>query len=190
MYLAKAPSVHSDGTWRSCPKPFQQLYTLHGYKHYLAVPLVYCLLTNKDTATYRYVLDILAERIQDLLGKPWTPPQFTTDFESAMISAVRSRFPHCQIHGCSFHFGQAVLRYIGDCGLKSLYETEARFTEKFRFFLSLQYLEPEKVRQAFLDRLHSGYWDNFGDVVLTEQQKEGVSRVSLLYSLFGSLDFH
>lgn len=46
--------LFGDGTFKSCPKPFRQLYTLHGYNEETGtiVPLIFCLLPDKHFKTY------------------------------------------------------------------------------------------------------------------------------------------
>ena len=79
----------------------------------LAMPLVYCLLTHKDEVTYRYVLQILKQQTHASFGRQLSPRQFTSDIELAMITAIAEEFDDVEAHGCSFHFGQALFRHIG-----------------------------------------------------------------------------
>ncbi|KAF0985245.1 hypothetical protein HZS_1384 [Henneguya salminicola] len=45
----------------------------------------------------------------------WMPRTVTTDFEKALISAVRQEFPQSRIMGCYFHLKQALQRKLVKC---------------------------------------------------------------------------
>ncbi len=42
----------ADGTFDLCPPLFSQLYTIHAKVYGAMLPLVFCLLPNKEQATY------------------------------------------------------------------------------------------------------------------------------------------
>lgn len=95
-----------------------------------------------------------------------------------MMSAIEECLPNTQVHGCSFHFGQALLRRINENGLKTLYETNSQFHTKFRVFFAFQYLEVKNVRRTFVDHIQNGFWNSFGELQLNSQQYAGVQNVS------------
>lgn len=43
---------------------------------------------------------------------------FVVDFEIGLWQGIRSAFEEPQIHGCAFHFGQAVWRKVQEKGLQ------------------------------------------------------------------------
>jgi hypothetical protein len=47
-------------------------------------------------------------------GLLYRPRSFNVDFELSMLNAIRSHFPNAIIHGCYFHYCQAVYRKLAD----------------------------------------------------------------------------
>ena len=72
--------IFMDGTFKCCPKYFEQLYTLHGFKNGNYVPLIYCLLPGKSENVYRvmwsHIIDICSKS-----GKVISCKNFHVDFE-------------------------------------------------------------------------------------------------------------
>ena len=52
LHLSACENILGDGTFKSCPKFFEQLYTLHGYKDVIYSPCVFALLPDKKKPTY------------------------------------------------------------------------------------------------------------------------------------------
>ena len=56
-------------------------------------------------------------------GIIWNAQNFHIDFERAMISAIEVVFPNANIHGCLFHFSQAIIRRVKALSLAEQYRT-------------------------------------------------------------------
>ena len=59
--LAESPSWFMDGTFKTAPELFFQLYTIHSCTAKKVLPCVYALLPNKQQATYNRLFEILKE---------------------------------------------------------------------------------------------------------------------------------
>ena len=57
--LEASDTLYMDGTFKSAPRIFSQLYSIHGVSYRRVVPLVYCLLADKSHATYYKMFRIL-----------------------------------------------------------------------------------------------------------------------------------
>ena len=57
--LAASDILYMDGTFKSAPRIFSQLYSIRGVSYGRVVPLVYCLLADKSRATYYKLFGIL-----------------------------------------------------------------------------------------------------------------------------------
>lgn len=68
-------------------------------------------MTGRTTLLYRAVFRRLKELV---VGLENSLRQTMSDFEAAIIAAVRAEFPACQISGCDFHFKQVKLLYALD----------------------------------------------------------------------------
>lgn len=98
----------SDGTFQSCPKPFIQLYSIHGdlgsnEEQTRIVPLFYVLLNRKNEETYTTLFRLLKSHISD-----WEPLKYVTDYEKAAMNAISTVFPLVEVKGCYFHFSHNV----------------------------------------------------------------------------------
>ncbi|XP_025192275.1 uncharacterized protein LOC112592439 [Melanaphis sacchari] len=107
--LREMKTVFIDGTFKSCPKLFYQLFTVHGVKNNHYVPLVFFLLPNKTSDTYTKAFRL----IQNYLS----PDKIYADFERAIHVAISEVWPLAQLKGCRFHLGQAWWRKIQQLGL-------------------------------------------------------------------------
>lgn len=109
--LTSCTDVFTDGTFEYAPKFFLQLYTIHGYKKGIYVPLVYFFLKDKFKNTYinvwKYLISICEK--QSLILKIKI---LHIDFEIGAIEAVKEVFPAVQIKTCRFHLGQAWWRKV------------------------------------------------------------------------------
>lgn len=106
-----------DGTFSSCPAPFQQLVTIHvdmgsEMNKSKVVPVTYVLLSSKSRKTYSILLDMIIRTIPD-----WNPPKVNLDFEQTLISAFREKFPATIINRCYFHFVKSLTKKTKSFGM-------------------------------------------------------------------------
>lgn len=122
------PKIHhyfGDGTFRSCPPPFVQLYTVHGdagssLETLNVVPLVYALMSDKKEASYTALFNMIKSQIPE-----FNPREFQTDYEAAAMNAIEIVFPQCIIKGCFYHYAKALWRKA-----KSLKITKAQSNKR------------------------------------------------------------
>ncbi|RWS19276.1 uncharacterized protein B4U80_09559, partial [Leptotrombidium deliense] len=116
--LSQSHHWYADGTFKTSPTLFTQIYTIHAIHHHQVVPAVYALLPNQLESTYDMLLAALKAKAPSL-----NPSTILTDFEIAAQNAFRSFFPNTTIRGCFFHFSQAIYRKIqSHHEVKELYE--------------------------------------------------------------------
>ncbi|KAL4154075.1 hypothetical protein QTP88_001908 [Uroleucon formosanum] len=135
--LCTVEVIFMDGTFKSAPKLFLQIYTLNYCVQGIMVPMAYALLPNKTSATYNRIFNLIKEaaiRI-DLI---FNPKCFQIDFEIGMIMAIKELFGHqTKIKGCLFHFGQSVWRKVQNVGLYEEYKNNAEVTLTVRRICAL-----------------------------------------------------
>ncbi|KAL3124000.1 hypothetical protein niasHT_003707 [Heterodera trifolii] len=116
-----------DGTFRSAPKPWMQVFVIG------------CYVNNRMVVAAQALLPVMS------------------DFEIGMLKAMRHVFPSCERSGCSFHMAQAVFRKARSMGIFNLLnedDDEVPVQRKsvhktFRSVLSLARIPLDYVRHAF-----------------------------------------
>ncbi|CAF0763713.1 unnamed protein product [Brachionus calyciflorus] len=94
--LSRSTAWHVDGTFKSAPGCYKQVFTIHAW--------------------FMEQMFACVDRLFEL-GYSVAPTKLVTDFELATINAFKSQFG-LQIIGCHFHFLQAVRRSIDTLGIE------------------------------------------------------------------------
>lgn len=118
--------------FQAASKPFTQLLSIHTVigegKMIKMVPVYFIFMSSRKKADYINIFKLLRSThsldIKKLTGKLNNISYivkhiflflyicFTADFELALWGSITNIYPEVQIHGCLFHFEQAVLRRI------------------------------------------------------------------------------
>lgn len=147
--LRRCRDVYMDGTFRTCPSPYQQFFTIHGKYRERVLPFASVLLTGKTIGHYRKVLQVLKREIRRRCGHRWRPNRVVYDFEQSIINAVETELPRSRVTCCYFHFCQSMWRRLQELGLSGRYQRHERLRKCIRRFLSMGYLPLAIVRQNF-----------------------------------------
>ncbi|KII73004.1 hypothetical protein RF11_00672 [Thelohanellus kitauei] len=133
-----------DGTFKTCPSLFQQLYSIHVKIYESTVPLVYALLPRKNEATYNELFHFISRHITS------QPISISVDFEKSSINSLSNYFPASNIKACYFHLGQSFWRKIQEhAQIRNLYVTNPSFCHKIKMLLSLAFLPISDVIRGF-----------------------------------------
>ena len=151
--LRNAERVCVDGTFRSVPVTHFQMLSFHVLcKNGSSFPVVHALLKDKCFASYVKALDVIKRYATGLhLGHMFDRKTLTvtTDFESALIKALKHA--GAKIHGCHFHFCQALWRFVHTHGLSSKYVTDHKFRTSVRSLMALPFLRERDIARHFLE---------------------------------------
>lgn len=106
-FIKTTGSYYADGTFRSTPKPFYQLFVIHldvnsDKKTTNIVPVIYALLPNKLEATYVRLFTLIKEKLGVQIRT------FKSDYEIAFMNAVSFVFPQATVTGCFHHYNDAI----------------------------------------------------------------------------------
>lgn len=104
--LIESIEAWMDGTFKTCPLPFYQLFILHTLNTNRLLPALYCLLSHKTEEIYNCLFKWIVWQANklDLLVK-WEIVH--VDFERAIENAVRRNVNLRELRGCQFHYCQA-----------------------------------------------------------------------------------
>ncbi|XP_069142293.1 uncharacterized protein [Argopecten irradians] len=108
------------------------------------VPLAFMLMSSRRTQDYEAVFQKLKDRVGECQVQG-----FVLDFEAACWTAVRTVFPDTELKGCSFHWAQAVLRKVGNLGLRPTYDRREGVHQFVKQLLALPFLPAEQIEPAF-----------------------------------------
>ena len=155
--LCTAEHLFLDGTFKSCPAPFAQLYSIHIYSSTLngTVPILYSLLPNKTKSCYVSLFNELRSATvkNDLI---LNPKYITTDYEQGAISAIKRVFPNSTIKGCNFHYNQCLFRKLQELGLqKGYYDSSSNDETSVKCLLqatgALAFMPIDKINTLWCD---------------------------------------
>jgi hypothetical protein len=151
-YLEQSAFWIMDGTFKTVPTIFRQLYTIHGSiggnANSRIMPLVYALMSSKSEECYKRLFQDLIDfgEEEDIHLRP----QFIlTDFEQAAINATRAEFQGVRNKGCHFHLAQSIYRRVQMSGLSSRYGNDENFSLLIRHIPALAFLPPDDIPAAF-----------------------------------------
>lgn len=112
--LSHAEELYVDGTFGTKCENFAQIYFVMGkMAGKTAVPVVYALLPNKLTNTYKKFWEIVMENVN---FEPGLPSRIMSDFEKGMQNTLKTSFPQAELLGCNFHFKSAVKKNVDTKG--------------------------------------------------------------------------
>lgn len=137
-------TVYMDGTFKTSPAPFSQIYVILSERGGFVFPILYALLPNKQQSTYtRLFIKIKA------LWPTFNPSSISIDFETAVINSIRSEFPNATIFGCFFHLIKNLKKKISESGLTGRYNNDPEFSLEARMIGALAFVPPDSLNAAF-----------------------------------------
>ncbi|CAG2207603.1 unnamed protein product [Mytilus edulis] len=149
LNLRQCKEIYCDGTFRTCPRPYSQYFTIHGRYRNRVMCFVNCLMTDRNIGDYRHILETLKVKIRQITQHRWRPRKVICDFELALIAAVETELPRAQISGCYFHFNQSLWRKVQNLGLAASYRRRPAVKSLVRKVMAIGYLPIAVVRQNF-----------------------------------------
>ena len=188
--LESATVWMADGTFKTAPQLYFQMYTLHAVRNDYVFPCVYALLPNKRQATYVRLLQILQHYYPRL-----SPTTCIVDLEQAAIQAFRTEFPNIRMQTCFFHQGQAVYRKVQDLGLANEYNNNEESRTLLKMLCALAFLPENSVADGFdtlsaeleeanVPEAVAEVFDYFEDTYIGRRQRRGRRRAMFPISMW------
>lgn len=138
--LSDCRSLLADGTFKTAPPPYQQLYTIHGIAGNRRIPLVFALMSNKGTGDYVRLLQLIKRYILRATNQPFAPNIIVTDYELGIKNALALELPGTMHRGCLFHFNKCIFAKVQDYGLVNAYRNIVEVQTYIRKIMALPFL--------------------------------------------------
>ena len=138
-----------DATFRTTPKPYEQIFTVLGDYSGHVVPLITALMTNCTVGDYRQVFQTIKRSVRRITWQQWEPESAVVDFEQALITTLETETSHTHLEGCYFHFNQPFWHHILEAGLVNGYRNDERLQWLLRKVMALGFLPTALVRNNF-----------------------------------------
>ncbi|CAF0959112.1 unnamed protein product [Didymodactylos carnosus] len=132
-----------DGTFKVVPEIFYQLYVVHAIYRGHVVPVVYSLLSRKNSDTYQRLINEIVE-----FAPCWFPGSILLDFEKACINVYDSSFVNISLSGCYVHFRQNFHRQLQALGYQNRYQ-DVKFAHNINKIAALAFIPPCDVLHAY-----------------------------------------
>ena len=146
--MMTSPVLFMDGTFKSVPKNFEQVYIVTGAYRGENFPLAFCIMTKRTSAAYRDFLRTLKLKAQELAPNGLSPERIISDFEPAVMGPIAEFFPRSVHSGCWFHYCQALRRFVQTNQLLREFEEHENFRTNFYLKLCLPMLPSDKIIDA------------------------------------------
>ncbi|KAF9762292.1 hypothetical protein NGRA_2117, partial [Nosema granulosis] len=143
-HLRHSEIWYMDGTFKSCPFDFYQVYIIHASIYGKTYSLLYALLDRKTKNQYVKLFEYVRTLVE-----PKNIKRIVMDFEKAALEAAEEVFKGVIVEGCYFHWTQMVLRNLKVHGCFKLYKSSGDFRDLFKMLLSLPFLPLESVGTDF-----------------------------------------
>lgn len=135
----------------SVPKIFCQLVTFHTKYKQRGCPCVHVLCSSKSCETYLLMYSELKNSFVKAGFHSVRPRSLNVDFELGMLNAIRVNYPNFAIHGCYFHFCQAVYRKLSELGLAPAFLSNKAFHIWTKKILACPYLPLTDMEDYFAE---------------------------------------
>ena len=119
--LGTSDNRYADGTFKSVPAIYAQLYTIHAQVNGEIFPCFYALLSNKNLNIYNRLFTEVY-RLTGNLGDE--PNDILFDFELAAMNAFRQVLPNTDIKGCYYHLCSNMWKHVQNNGLQQRYNND------------------------------------------------------------------
>ncbi|KAJ3449457.1 hypothetical protein M0812_05607 [Anaeramoeba flamelloides] len=151
--LTNNNQIFVDGTYLVCPREYTSLYTIMTFDNetQMYIPCIWGLVTDETTPTVLTFLNYAKRLVERILKNfKWNPSVINLDFAKYNINASKITFPFSKVHGCGFHFLQAIKRKL----MKSKIENQEKVLKKIKSFMTLSTEEIKKRLEEWINKLN------------------------------------
>ena len=150
VYLHRSQDMFGDGTFKSCPKHFEQLYTIITFADGMYVPVAFFLLPGSSKEVYQNMFKLLYSLHFEVRGSCLEGKILHLDFEQAAHAAAKLSLPGLALKGCLFHLKQSWWKKIQKVGLSEEFKNpDSEIGQFLKITFGLPYLDPLDVCESY-----------------------------------------
>ncbi|KII67194.1 hypothetical protein RF11_11353 [Thelohanellus kitauei] len=159
--LRSSDCWYCDGTFKTAPSLFSQLYTVHCKINNTVIPTVYGLLPTKSESIYTSFFTAISN-----LKPGLSPATIMLDFEISSHNALRRVFPQTILKGCFYHLSQSFWRKIQmNAPTLSRYREDGDFVITAKMILAICFVPIPDICFAFEQLLFSDFFVNDAEIL-------------------------
>jgi hypothetical protein len=147
--LGQCNNIFMDGTFKSVPRPYTQLFAIHWYYRDRVIPLVFSLMVDRHVGSYRQIFGHIRRKYSRITNNQLLPVNIITDFETGLINTAETEYPQARMYGCFCHFCRSLWRKIQSEGLQQAYSRNEHLRKLVRKIMAIAYLPVAVVRQNY-----------------------------------------
>lgn len=141
-YIEHSTILLCDGTFKTCPTSFDQLFTIQCKLRDMFLPLMFCFMKNRQDVCYDKIFSFLETKNPNITS---SRKSIIIDFELASYNVLQRYFKNSNIYGCNFHLGQIVWRRIQLLKFSKSVIDIPRIRLLVKMVLSLSFVPPHDV---------------------------------------------
>ncbi|KAG0439789.1 hypothetical protein DMUE_2189 [Dictyocoela muelleri] len=142
LHLEHASVWICDGTFRSCPLNFYQIYTIMAVVNNSTFPLLYFLMRKKSVSAYEKGFNFVKNNLKNY------PKLIIIDFEMAALVSIKQIFPESRVEGCFFHLSQSIYRQVQKEKFVVLYKRNLDFRQLIKIITCIAYVPINELEKA------------------------------------------
>ncbi|KAG0422861.1 hypothetical protein DMUE_6175, partial [Dictyocoela muelleri] len=133
--------VVCDGTFKSSPSNFEQLFTIQCIVRNNNLPLIYCFMKNRSEVCYNNFFTWLESECKGNCK----PKSIILDFEVASFNSCKKFFKNSTLYGCLFHLGQIIWRRIQSMKFSKEFKDDYNVKFNVKLILALSFVPESEV---------------------------------------------
>lgn len=153
-HFCRANLIVSDGTFKTCPFPYKQLFIIHGnipgYDDYFTYPLIWILMSGKEEELYVHAFNALREYAINM-NLVFNAQYSLCDFEAAIRNSIQLVFPGIINKACFMHYRQIVIAKLKKMKLISKYQKDPNFAYEINLVVALAFFPPDEIEALFTE---------------------------------------
>ena len=111
--FGECDEYYADGTFKSAPKGWYQLFNIWGYKksNNIYLPLANIIMSNKSYEIYDKVIKEFLSYFENYkIDIDFKNKGIMTDYEHSLRTAIKNNLPDIKIRSCYFHYSKAIYK--------------------------------------------------------------------------------